>query len=76
MSPRTWLTNYRNKAELTQEVVALRAEIKRPYYTQIESGTRQPSVNVAKRIGDILDFDWTLFFNTECSESEQKSNTA
>ncbi|WP_274363741.1 helix-turn-helix transcriptional regulator [Paenibacillus thermotolerans] len=57
-----WLINLRNTKDLTQEQVADLAEIKRPYYSMIESGKRLPSVKVAKRLGEILEFNWTIFF--------------
>ncbi|MDW7614284.1 helix-turn-helix transcriptional regulator [Peribacillus simplex] len=72
MKPRQWLLKKRIDAKLTQEEIASRVNIKRPYYTQIESGTRRPSVKVAKEIAEIIGFDWTLFFKKDCSELEHK----
>ncbi|MDA7028651.1 helix-turn-helix transcriptional regulator [Bacillus sp. CLL-7-23] len=76
MQQRTWLIHIRTQLEMTQKEVANRVGIKRPYYSQIESGTRRPSVQVAKKISDVLDFNWVLFFEVNCSEKPQKSNTA
>ena len=76
MKPRQWLLDKRTKANLTQDEVATQADIKRPYYTQIESGVRSPSVKVAKEIAEIIGFDWTLFFENNCSDLKQKTNTA
>ncbi|MEY8844062.1 helix-turn-helix transcriptional regulator [Bacillus safensis] len=76
MQPRKWLSNMRKDLGKTQEEVANAAGIKRPYYSQIELGSRSPSVGVAKRLSKILGCDWTLFFAVDCSELEQKSNTA
>jgi transcriptional regulator with XRE-family HTH domain len=53
---------------MTHEDVAERAGIQRPYYTMIENGTRNPSVEVAKRIAKVMGFNWTLFFENEGSE--------
>ncbi|MFE4896606.1 helix-turn-helix transcriptional regulator [Peribacillus butanolivorans] len=75
MKSRQWLLDKRTKANLTQEEVATQADIKRPYYTQIESGVRSPSVKVAKEIAEIIGFDWTLFFEKDCSDLKQ-TNTA
>lgn len=74
MKKRLWLVNKRTEKKLTQKQVATGANIERAYYTQIELGTRRPSVSVAKRIASVLDFDWTIFFDNQCSENEQ--NTA
>ncbi|RAS75211.1 helix-turn-helix transcriptional regulator [Priestia endophytica] len=76
MEQRTWLLDKRNELKMTQEEVAKLAEIQRPYYTQIESGVRRPSVNVAKKIATIMNFNWVLFFERECSEKLQKANLA
>ncbi|EWH21214.1 MULTISPECIES: helix-turn-helix transcriptional regulator [Bacillus] len=76
MQQRTWLINIRTQAEMTQEEVANLVGIKRPYYSQIESGTRRPSVQVAKKISQVMGFDWALFFESDCSDSPQNSCTA
>ncbi len=76
MEPRTWLQEKRVAASLTQEEVAKGAKIKRPYYTQIESGARRPSVAVAQEIAKVVGFDWVLFFENNCSEKRQKPNSA
>lgn len=57
---------------LTQQNVADSAGISRVHYATIEQGKRNPSVNVAINIANILGFDWTNFFTMDCSESEQK----
>lgn len=57
---RDWLIKARG--DFTHEEVANRAGIKRQYYSMIECGTRNPSVAVAKKIGAVLGFEWTLFF--------------
>lgn len=57
---REWLINIRG--DKTQKAVAMDADVARSYYTQIELGTRNPSVSVAKRIASALRFDWAIFF--------------
>ena len=47
---------------LTQKEVADSIGISRVAYTNIELGKRKPSVTVAKKIAEILNIDWTLFF--------------
>ncbi|WLR52431.1 helix-turn-helix transcriptional regulator [Bacillus tianshenii] len=69
---REWLKLLREKEGLTHEGVAEAANIKRAYYTMIESGTRTPSVKVARSIGSALNFEWTLFFDNQCNETKHK----
>lgn len=76
MEPRTWLQQERVKVNKTQEDVAIAAGIKRPYYTQIESGVRRPSVEVAQKIANCIGFNWVLFFDNKCSDKRQDTNTA
>lgn len=59
---RDWLVIKRSEVELTQEEVASSADIARTTYASIEQGERDPSVNVAKKIAEVLKFNWTFFF--------------
>lgn len=70
MAAREWLTDARASQGLTQQEVARRAGIDRSFYTQIEVGTRNPSVDTSKRIADVLGLDWTNFFESESGESQ------
>lgn len=54
---------------MTQEQVAANARISRQYYGMIESGDRDPSVGVAKRIASVLNIDWTLFFEDQSNKT-------
>ncbi|NQX68460.1 helix-turn-helix transcriptional regulator [Paenibacillus alba] len=63
-----WLIKIRIEKGFTQEQVADSTEIKRPYYTMIETGYRNPSVKVAKKIANVLGFNWTIFFATKGNE--------
>ncbi|MCM3754618.1 MULTISPECIES: helix-turn-helix transcriptional regulator [Bacillus subtilis group] len=71
---RKWLIEYRGKH--SQETIAEKAGISRGAYANIELGKRNPSVQVAKRIANELDFDWTIFFEEKVVVSTQKSHTA
>jgi putative transcriptional regulator len=42
------------RGPLSQAEVAQKAGITRPFYTMIESGTRTPSLSIAKRLADTL----------------------
>lgn len=59
---RTWLIDYRKKLCLSQADVAQSAEISQPSYCNIENGKINPSPKTAKRIANVLQFDWTEFF--------------
>jgi transcriptional regulator with XRE-family HTH domain len=56
------LCDLRKKKHLTMREVGLMANISESMYSLIENGKRRPSVDVAKRIAAVLDFDWTKFF--------------
>jgi putative transcriptional regulator len=68
---RKWLVEYRGNK--TQEDVATNCGIHRGYYSLIESGERNPSVSVAKRIASYLGFDWTIFFENNCVKTLQNN---
>jgi len=67
---RNWLKEIRDSKGLTQEQVAILSNISRSHYTHIEQGNKTPSVEVAKRIGKALNFDWVIFFNNHSSHKE------
>jgi len=71
---RTWLIQKRNEKNLTQEETAKLSSISRSYYTHIEKGTKTPTVKVAQRIANTLGFDWTIFFENNCSLKEQNKS--
>lgn len=61
---RAWLKEIREKAGLSQMVVAKKAGISQNYYSSIETGVRGNPLNVdvAKKIAEALGFDWTRFY--------------
>lgn len=73
MKERTWLIDKRGY--LTQEQVALLAGISRSAYSNIERG-RGLSVQLAKKIGKALNFDWQLFFEEKCFLKKQNKKPA
>jgi putative transcriptional regulator len=73
---RTWLANARKQKKFTHQQVADLAGIKRQYYGMIENGERTPSVGTAKKIAEILDFEWTLFFDNKRNKTLQTVITA
>jgi putative transcriptional regulator len=54
----------RKLLKLTQEEIAADLKISRQYYNAIENFKREPSVELAKRIADKLELDWTIFFTS------------
>lgn len=61
---RKWLSEIREKCGLSQAATAKKAGISQSYYAAIETGDRgKPlNANIAKRISEVLGFDWTQFF--------------
>ncbi|WP_400243786.1 helix-turn-helix domain-containing protein [Niallia sp. JL1B1071] len=70
---RDWLINIRKYSGLTQLQVASRCFIDRGYYAHIESGLRQPSLSVAKKISSVLSFSPALFFAEDFDDPFQMS---
>ena len=52
-----------SKRNLTKYQVAQILGVNRSYITRISAGERIPSVDMAKRIGILLDFDWRVLFS-------------
>ena len=69
---RAWLKEARIDKRLTQDDVSEKADIAPSFYNMIENGNRRPSVEVAKRIAEILNFEWTRFYEKEESERSVK----
>ena len=56
------LLKFREKAGFSQQYVAEKCEISQQAYSYIENGKRKPSVKVAKKIAEILNFPWEKFY--------------
>ncbi|MED1951813.1 helix-turn-helix transcriptional regulator [Brevibacillus centrosporus] len=67
---REWLKARREQKGLTQEQAAELCGISRSYYTHIENQVKTPTVKVAKKIADALEFDWLHFFREDGSSKE------
>lgn len=59
------LKSKREKNNLTQQELADLIKMDRTLISKIESGVSAPSVNTAKKIAEVLGFDWTLFFTDD-----------
>lgn len=60
-----WLKQIRITHNITQEKVAAEIGITVRYYQYIESGKYKPSVKVAKKIAELLNFEWEKFYQEE-----------
>lgn len=67
---REWLIIYREKKKLTQEQLAKICETTQMNISNLENGIRRPSVEIAKKIGKALDFEWTKFYEEENPDVE------
>lgn len=59
------ITDERIKKGLTQKELAEMVGITQGWLSSIESGMRRPSVAVAKKIADVLEFEWSRLFEDE-----------
>lgn len=59
---RNWLIQKRKNARLSKRELSNLISIHESTIGKYEIGIRTPSVTVAKKIAEILNFDWTLFF--------------
>lgn len=66
---RRWLRKFRQEAHLSEGAVAELVGISQVGYHWIETGQRNPGIDTAKRIGGVLGFPWTMFY-----EDEEKSD--
>lgn len=62
------LKKYRFDKDMTQEELADKVELKRSTISSIEAGINKPSISTAKKLGNELGFDWTLFYEDEDEE--------
>lgn len=57
------LLKKREEAGLSQEELGRKLGISRQAVSSIEIGKNTPKVSTAKKMGEILGFDWTELFN-------------
>ena len=60
-----WLKKYRLQTGMTMKDVASVVGITQVSYWQIEHGICKPKVDNAKKIANLLGFDWRLFYPDE-----------
>ena len=59
---RAWLSKKREDKKLTQSQVAEKVSISQQMFSYIENGILNPSVKTAKKIAEVLEFEWTRFY--------------
>lgn len=67
---RSWLRDIRKKAGMTEGQVAEAVGITQVGYHLIETGERTPRPETAQRIGAVLGFPWTRFYEAEMDDTE------
>jgi transcriptional regulator with XRE-family HTH domain len=70
---REWLIQKREAKKMSQEVVAEKLGVSRPYYGMIETGIRNPSVGLSKKIAKVFGFKWTIFFEDKGNEKKHNN---
>ena len=59
---RIWLKHKRIEYNLSQQELASKVGVNVTAIGKYELGHRRPSYEIAKKIAEVLDFDWTIFF--------------
>lgn len=57
------LKELREGHQLSQEGLARRVGVQRATISMIERGVNKPSVQLAKRLSNVLKCEWTIFFD-------------
>lgn len=55
----------RKELDLSQEALALKAEVDRTYMTDVENGRRNVSIEILERIISALEVSFTKFFTSK-----------
>jgi len=66
---RVWLRNKRIENNVTMVQISTNLHISESHYSMIEANKRRPSVETAKKIAKVLNFDWKLFYPDDESDS-------
>lgn len=61
-----YLKELRTSKGLSQQELATKCGVIRQTISNIECGLSKPSIDLAKKLGEVLEVDWTLFFETKC----------
>ena len=58
------LKELRTSKGLSQQELATKCGVIRQTISNIECGLSKPSIDLAKKLSEVLEVDWTLFFET------------
>lgn len=73
---RTRLISLRKERNMTQQEIADLLGITRSFYGMIETGDRNPTLDLAKRIAELFNVNIEeIFFDQKCHESLQFSSS-
>jgi len=67
---RQWFRDIRIKKGFTQSHIAELSGVDVTTINKIELGTRNPHPDTAKRIADVLGFEWTRFYESDSPTKE------
>lgn len=67
---RDWLIKKRLERNLDQQDVAELIGTTQQFYNYVENGKRRPSPEIAIKIGKVLDFEWTKFYEKKTKVKE------
>ena len=59
---RLWFKEAREKKKMTQQEIANKIGVTRQFIGMIENGRATPRPEKAKIIANLLEFDWTMFY--------------
>mgnify|MGYP002524671661 CR=1 FL=1 len=59
---REWLIQIRKAKGFTRTDMVKKIKITQQMYYYIENNQRNPSVELAQKIAEVLGFDWTMFY--------------
>ena len=68
-----WLKDLREETGHTQESIAELVGIAKTTYSSYEQGHRQPSIVNAKKLAEVLNVPWTIFFDNEVRKTYAKN---
>lgn len=70
---RVWLIEARQKKGLSQKAVCDNIGISQPTYWEYEHGVSTPTPTNAKKIGSLLNFPWTRFYEGDCRKEGESA---
>lgn len=62
---RIWLIKRRTEKGFSQKKLAEICDTTQMTISNIENGTRRPSPELAQKLAKILNFEWTIFYETK-----------